>query len=147
MTEKKQVITRITSIERAGTSYYGNPQLRISTPEGSWLTRQNASVGYYATNFLYRSSDEGRAVVITLEKARKYWYVTKIEWAEENATLMDAAPFSGVRVAAFIGADGAKVIQIDTEEGSGHVRVNLNDGPPLFNGNPEKHDAPGIPMK
>ena len=147
MAEKKQVTTRITSIDRAGTSYYGNPQLRISTPEGSWLTRQNASVGYYATNFLHGSADKRRPVLITLEKTRKYWYVTKIEWAEENATLMDAAPFSGVRVAAFIGADGAKVIQIDTREETGRIRVNLNDGQPLFNGDPERHDAPGIPME
>ena len=60
---------------------------------------------------------------------------------------MEADPFAGVRVTACIGDDGAKVIQIDTEEGSGHVRVNLNDGDPLFNGDPEKHDAPGVPME
>ena len=146
MAEKKQIITRITSIDRAGTSYYGNPQLRINTPEGSWLTKNDASVGYFATNFLQGSADEGRPAVITLEKPRKYWYVTNIRWADA-CDLMEAEPFLGVRVAAFIGADGAKVIQIDTEEGSGHVRVNLNDGPPLFNGDPDKHNAPGIPTE
>ena len=147
MIEKKQVITRITSIDRAGTSFYGNPQLRINTPEGSWLTRQNASVGYYATNFLHGSADEHRPVVITLEKYRKYWYVTNVEWAGETTALTDSVPFPGVRVTAFIGADDAKVIQIDTQAEVGHIRVNLNDGQPLFNGDPEKHDAPGIPMK
>ncbi|MDZ5146118.1 hypothetical protein [Microbacterium testaceum] len=35
------------------------------------------------------------------------------------------------------------MVQIDTTQDAGWLRMNLNDGPPLFDGNPERHDAPG----
>jgi len=37
----------------------------------------------------------------------------------------------GVSVAIFIGDDGASVVQIDTQEGIGRIRVNVNDGTPV----------------
>lgn len=53
-------------------------------------------------------------------------------------------PAEGITVTTYRGErDGAPVVQIDTEAGAGWVRVNLNDGPPLFDGDPEHHSAPG----
>ncbi|KDA04641.1 hypothetical protein DC31_05830 [Microbacterium sp. CH12i] len=57
---------------------------------------------------------------------------------------VELTPAEGITVTTYQGAaDGAPVVQIDTAEGAGWVRVNLNDGPPLFDGDPERHDAPG----
>lgn len=48
-------------------------------------------------------------------------------------------PHRGITITTYRGEhDGAKVIHIDTDDTAGHVRVNLNDGPPLFDGDPEK---------
>jgi hypothetical protein len=53
-------------------------------------------------------------------------------------------PAEGITVTCYRGErDNAPVVQIDTETGAGWVRVNLNDGPPLFDGDPELDDAPG----
>lgn len=41
-----------------------------------------------------------------------------------------------VQLAIFRGADGAVVVQIDTDEGAGHIRVNVNDAP-IFDQDPE----------
>lgn len=49
----------------------------------------------------------------------------------------------GVTVTTYYGeGDGAKVVHIDTEQDAGHVRVNLNDGPAIFDGDPELDNAP-----
>lgn len=53
-------------------------------------------------------------------------------------------PAEGITVTTYRGeADGVPVVQIDTTEAAGSLRVNLNDGPPLFDGDPEHDDAPG----
>lgn len=54
-------------------------------------------------------------------------------------------PAPGITVTTYRGAtDLAPVIHIDTAEHSGWLRINLNDGPPLFDGDPERHNPPGI---
>lgn len=52
---------------------------------------------------------------------------------------------NGYQITHFIGTDGVPVVQIDTAERGGMIRVNLNDAP-IYNGNPEIHDAPGISL-
>lgn len=53
-------------------------------------------------------------------------------------------PAPGITVTHYRGErDGVPVVQIDTELDAGWLRVNLNDAPPLWDGNPEQHDAPG----
>lgn len=52
----------------------------------------------------------------------------------------------GIETTFYTGLDGTPVVQIDTTEASGLVRVNLNDST-LYNGNPEQHEAPGIPVE
>ena len=42
-----------------------------------------------------------------------------------------------VQFSVFRGDDGAVVVQIDTDEGLGHLRVNINDGP-VFDQDPEQ---------
>ena len=37
----------------------------------------------------------------------------------------------GLSVSIFIGEDGASVVQIETQEGIGRIRVNVNDGTPV----------------
>lgn len=60
--------------------------------------------------------------------------------------MTELTPFEGITVTTYRGeADGVPVVQIDTAENAGWLRVNLNDGAPLFNGDPEHHDAPGAP--
>lgn len=45
---------------------------------------------------------------------------------------------TGITVSLYSGeTDGVPVVQIDTTETTGRIRVNLNDGPPLYDGNPE----------
>lgn len=46
----------------------------------------------------------------------------------------------------FTGDDGVPVVQIDTYNtpGGRRVRVNLNDGPPLYDGDPEKDQSPAV---
>jgi hypothetical protein len=57
---------------------------------------------------------------------------------------VELTPAEGITVTTYRGAaDGVPVVQIDTADGAGWVRVNLNDGAPLFDGDPERHDAPG----
>ncbi len=57
---------------------------------------------------------------------------------------IELTPAEGITVTTYRGeSDGAPVVQIDTAEAAGWLRVNLNDGPPLFDGDPERHDAPG----
>lgn len=49
----------------------------------------------------------------------------------------------GVALTLFRGEhDGVPVIQLDTEADIGHLRINLNDGPALFDGDPDVDDAP-----
>ena len=56
---------------------------------------------------------------------------------------IELTPAEGITVTTYNGeADGVPVVQIDTTETAGWVRVNLNDGPPLFDGDPEHH-SPG----
>jgi hypothetical protein len=44
--------------------------------------------------------------------------------------------------------DGAHLVWIDTTEGTGHIRVYLNDGSiPLFDGDPEKVDHPLMQLR
>jgi len=58
----------------------------------------------------------------------------------------ELTPAEGITVTTYRGeADGVPVVQIDTAENAGWLRVNLNDGAPLFDGDPERHDAPGAP--
>lgn len=53
-------------------------------------------------------------------------------------------PAKGITVTHYRGArDGVPVVQIDTELDAGWLRINLNDAPPLWNGDPEQHSAPG----
>ena len=52
---------------------------------------------------------------------------------------------NGYQITHFIGTDGVPVIQIDTAERGGMIRVNLNDAP-IYTGSPEIHDAPGISL-
>lgn len=53
-------------------------------------------------------------------------------------------PAEGITVTHYQGQrDGVPVVQIDTAQDAGWLRVNLNDGPPLYDGDPERHDAPG----
>lgn len=52
----------------------------------------------------------------------------------------------GIETTFYTGLDGTPVVQIDTTEASGLVRVNLNDST-IYNGNPEQHEAPGIPVE
>lgn len=53
-------------------------------------------------------------------------------------------PAEGITVTHYRGQrDGVPVVQIDTAQDAGWLRVNLNDGPPLYDGDPEQHDAPG----
>jgi len=56
-----------------------------------------------------------------------------IDRADRGATLT---------VSAFVGQDGATVVQIDTDEAAGHIRINLNDGPPVFDGDPDTDEPP-----
>lgn len=49
-----------------------------------------------------------------------------------------------ITVTRYIGTDGTPVVQVDTTEGTGRIRVNLNDGPPLYDGDPEIHSVPGF---
>lgn len=59
-------------------------------------------------------------------------------------TTSELTPGHGITVTTYHGArDGIPVVQIDTAEDTGRLRVNLNDGPPLYDGNPELHSAPG----
>lgn len=53
---------------------------------------------------------------------------------------------NGYQITHFIGLDGVPVIQIDTADLDGILRINLNDST-LYNGDPEKHEAPGIPVE
>lgn len=53
---------------------------------------------------------------------------------------------NGYQITHFIGLDGVPVIQIDTADLDGMLRINLNDST-LYNGDPEKHEAPGIPVE
>lgn len=43
---------------------------------------------------------------------------------------------NNVEVSTFVGDDGATVVQVDSQEGIGRLRVNLNDAP-VFDGDPE----------
>lgn len=53
-------------------------------------------------------------------------------------------PAKGITVTHYRGArDGVPVVQIDTELDAGWLRINLNDAPPLWNGDPEQHSALG----
>ncbi|MEV8135181.1 hypothetical protein [Microbacterium aurantiacum] len=53
-------------------------------------------------------------------------------------------PAKGITVTHYRGeSDGVPVVQIDTAQDAGRLRVNLNDGPPLYDGDPERDDAPG----
>jgi hypothetical protein len=59
-------------------------------------------------------------------------------------TMTTLTPAAGITVTTYRGAsDDVPVIQIDTELTAGRLRVNLNDGPPLYDGDPEHDDAPG----
>jgi len=59
-------------------------------------------------------------------------------------TTTELHPGHGITVTTFHGErDGIPVVQIDTTEHTGRLRVNLNDGPPLYDGDPELHSAPG----
>lgn len=59
-------------------------------------------------------------------------------------TTTELTPGHGITVTTYHGArDGVPVVQIDTAEDTGRLRVNLNDAPPLYDGNPELHSAPG----
>lgn len=54
-------------------------------------------------------------------------------------------PAEGITVTTYRGAaDDVPVVQIDTELNAGRLRVNLNDGPPLYDGDPEHDDAPAF---
>lgn len=56
----------------------------------------------------------------------------------------ELTPAEGITVTHARGErDDVPVVQIDTTQAAGWLRVNLNDGPPLFDGDPERHDAPG----
>lgn len=46
----------------------------------------------------------------------------------------------GVEVAAWYGADGEMVVNVETQAGTGRVRVNLNEAV-LFDGDPERDGA------
>jgi hypothetical protein len=63
---------------------------------------------------------------------------------EPGALAPDVVLPGGITVAFYTGErDGRTVVQVDTETGS-EVRVNLNDGPALFDGSPERDNPPGI---
>ena len=52
---------------------------------------------------------------------------------------IELTPAEGITVTTYRGeSDGAPVVQIDTTGYSGWLRINLNDGPPLFDGDPER---------
>ena len=49
---------------------------------------------------------------------------------------------NGYQITHFIGTDGVPVIQIDTAERGGMIRVNLNDGQ-IWDGDSQEHERPG----
>lgn len=53
---------------------------------------------------------------------------------------------NGYQITHFIGTDGVPVIQVDTQDLDGMLRINLNDST-LYNGDPEKHEAPGVAVE
>jgi hypothetical protein len=55
-----------------------------------------------------------------------------------TTAVYDLTPDEAERIglAVFRGYDGAIVVQIDTAEGTGHLRVNVNDAP-VFDQDPE----------
>src|SRR5690606_17780457 len=62
----------------------------------------------------------------------------------EDTMTDQLTPAKGITVTHYRGAsDGVPVVQIDTAQDAGRLRVNLNDGPPLYDGDPERDDAPG----
>lgn len=54
-------------------------------------------------------------------------------------------PLAGITVQVWEASamDSVRVVQIDTEEGGGRIRVNLNDAP-IWDGNPETDPVPGV---
>lgn len=62
---------------------------------------------------------------------------------EDTAASQGAAVEPLVAVCGFVSdLDGAQVVQIDTTEGAGRVRVMVNDGP-VYDGDPETDEPPG----
>lgn len=57
--------------------------------------------------------------------------------AQTSATPVLAHPSGAGEVQTWMGEDGVPVFQIDTTGPGQRVRINLNDGPPIWDGNPE----------
>jgi hypothetical protein len=75
---EKCVITRI---ERKGYSNNGNPTYRVFTSDGrSWLTGQDAQVGYAISNYVRRNPEDLRVVELTIRNSR----IIGAEWAKED---------------------------------------------------------------
>lgn len=50
MSKHDTLVTRITSVERLGTSYYGNPYYRVHTESGSYRTSIDSGMNYGIEN-------------------------------------------------------------------------------------------------
>lgn len=83
----RKIETSILAVEHDSTSRMGNPTYRIITPDGSYRTPTNGSVGYGAGNFRPRAErdETGELVVIpvkvtlSLQTIRNEIRVTRIE--------------------------------------------------------------------
>lgn len=84
----------------------------------------DSCTGYYGDN--YRASGLAESVVDAIANLT-------------DPASTDATP-AGVTVSTFIGADGARVVQIDTTGAAGRVRVNVNDGA-VYDGDPDTGES------
>ena len=85
----KTIVTGVMDVARNGTSRNGNPIYKVVTLDGTWNTATDSQLSYAATNFrpkYARLSNGGDGVIlknvrVTLEKARKNYYIIGMEEA------------------------------------------------------------------
>lgn len=71
----KAIIERV---QRAGTSYSGNPTVRVTTDQGTYLTRTDSHSGHVALGL-----DEGDVVDLTITEGR-IAYIDVVESQEST---------------------------------------------------------------